>query len=184
MCLCKVWPANRSTPGKGHSVRVWKSWWTWERIMCLIQILFIHLAFQSVPWTTWCLMSNSWSTWYLWVIMWAIGRFREGVLVWPGVWGDLGTWRVWWGWWWYFWWWWWWCFMMVMIVLSMRVLMQNTFTFSRSAGGTGGERGEAIGEWAASPWAVLFKGWYVGFFISFFYFLVLWHWVANNNNNN
>ena len=35
---------------------------------------------------------------------------------------------------------------MVMIVLSMRVLMQNTFTFSRSAGGTGGERGEAIGE--------------------------------------
>ena len=35
---------------------------------------------------------------------------------------------------------------MVMIVPSMRVLMQNTFTFSRSAGGTGGERGEAIGE--------------------------------------
>ena len=27
----------------------------------------------------------------LWVIMCAIGRFREGVLVWPGVWGDLGT---------------------------------------------------------------------------------------------
>ena len=25
------------------------------------------------------------------VIMCAIGRFREGVLVWPGVWGDLGT---------------------------------------------------------------------------------------------
>ena len=36
--------------------------------------------------------------------------------------------------------------LMVMIVPSMRALLQNIFTFSRSAGGTGGERGEAIGE--------------------------------------
>ena len=35
---------------------------------------------------------------------------------------------------------------MVMIVLSMRALLQNISTFSRSAGGTGGERGEAMGE--------------------------------------
>ena len=52
----------------------------------VMKIIFDHSYAMSPS------MSLSGWEWHLWVIMCAIGRFKEGVLVWPGVWGDLGTW--------------------------------------------------------------------------------------------